>query len=125
MPNHVHGIIWIAAAKAVGAQHLRNPASFHGGEAPAPPGRAVAGGAAPLPSMVVAPGSLGAVVRSFKSVTTKRINAIRGTPGAPVWQRNYYEHIVRNEADLQRIRQYIRDNPLMWAEDPDNPKNVR
>jgi REP element-mobilizing transposase RayT len=38
-----------------------------------------------------------------------------------VWQRNYYEHIVRNERELAAIRQYIRDNPINWAEDPENP----
>lgn len=39
------------------------------------------------------------------------------TPGQPHWQRNYYEHIIRDETDLQRIRQYILENPLCWAED--------
>jgi REP element-mobilizing transposase RayT len=43
---------------------------------------------------------------------------------APVWQRNYYERIVRDENDLQRIREYILDNPRKWLEDPDNPANL-
>jgi REP element-mobilizing transposase RayT len=64
------------------------------------------------------------VVRAFKSSTTKRINAIRNTNGIPVWQRNYYEHVIRSEDDLMRIRQYIRDNPAKWADDPDNPANI-
>jgi len=38
-----------------------------------------------------------------------------------VWQRNYDEHIIRDEDDLNRVRQYILDNPRKWAEDPDNP----
>jgi putative transposase len=63
-------------------------------------------------------------VRAFKSAVTKRINAQRGTPGAPVWQRNYYEHIVRGEKSLNRIRQYILDNPLRWAYDRNNPAAV-
>jgi REP element-mobilizing transposase RayT len=48
----------------------------------------------------------------FKSAATERINALRGTPSAPVWQRNYYEHIIRDEKSLNRIRQYIAENPL-------------
>jgi REP element-mobilizing transposase RayT len=64
-------------------------------------------------------------VRSFKSNTTRRINNIRRAAGAPVWQRNYYEHVVRDDADLARIRQYIRENPAKWADDPDNPVNNR
>jgi hypothetical protein len=43
---------------------------------------------------------------------------------APVWQRNYYEHIIHGEDDLNRIRRYIRDNPAKWANDPDNPANI-
>jgi putative transposase len=76
---------------------------------------------------------LAAIVRAFKSNTTKRINAIRNTPGAPVWQRNYgacpersrREHITRSEAGLVRVREYIRDNPAKWAEDPDDPVNAQ
>jgi len=60
-----------------------------------------------------------------KSATAERINNIRRTPGAPVWQRNYHEHIVRDKDDLQRIRRYIRDNPARWAEDPENPLSRR
>jgi hypothetical protein len=67
----------------------------------------------------VAPGSLGAVVRSFKSAAANAINRIRDTPGAPVWQRNYYEHVVRDEADLQHYRWYIRTNPIRWIRDFD------
>lgn len=65
--------------------------------------------------------SLSSLVQGFKSATTVKINTLRGTPGVPVWQRNLYEHIVRHEADLQRIRDYIADNPRRWAEDEENP----
>ena len=68
----------------------------------------------------VTPGSLGAIVGNFKSVTTRRINRIRHTPGARVWQRNYYERIVRDERALSRIRRYIHDNPARWREDIEN-----
>ena len=57
----------------------------------------------------------------FKSAVTKRINILRGTPGVPVWQRNYHEHIIRDENSLARIRRYIVDNPRQWALDRENP----
>jgi REP-associated tyrosine transposase len=50
---------------------------------------------------------------------------VRRTRGAAVWQDDYYEHIIRDEDDLLRVREYIRNNPQKWAEDPDNPANVR
>src|SRR5438105_4388191 len=64
--------------------------------------------------------TLSRVVNAFKTVSAKGVNQLRGTPGIPVWQRNYYEHVVRNEADLERIRDYIRANPAKWDEDPEN-----
>jgi REP element-mobilizing transposase RayT len=63
------------------------------------------------------PASVGAWVAGFKSATTKRINIQRGSPGVPVWQRNYYEHIVRDNADRDRIRRYISNNPVRWELD--------
>ncbi len=68
-----------------------------------------------------ASGSIGAIIGQFKSIVTKRINKIRNTSGIPVWQRNYYEHIIRNEDEFNRIREYIINNPLNWAEDENNP----
>lgn len=65
------------------------------------------------------------MVGSFKSAVTKRINRRRGTPGAPLWQRGYYEHIIRNERALDRIRQYIVENPLRWHFDKNFPKTGR
>ena len=62
------------------------------------------------------------IVRAFKSFSTRRINVLRNTPGIPVWQRNYYEHIVRNEAEWERIRMYIRENPGRWKDDRENPQ---
>ena len=57
---------------------------------------------------------LGTVVGSFKSAVAKQINLLRGTPGAPVWQRGFYEQIVATESEANRIRQYIRENPKRW-----------
>ena len=67
------------------------------------------------------PGSLGAIVGNFKSVTTRRVNRMRKTPGTSLWQRNYYERIIRNERELNRIRQYIYDNPARWLDEAENP----
>jgi putative transposase len=61
--------------------------------------------------------SLGVIVGTFKAAVT------RSTGRARVWQRGYYEHVVRDEADLERIRDYIVTNPAKWALDPDNPAN--
>lgn len=66
-------------------------------------------------------GSLGAIIGQFKSVTTKRINRLRTTPGAPVWQRNYYDRIIRDEREYERIHDYIEANPLNWHKDEENP----
>ena len=94
MPNHIHGIVTIDVVGATG----RSPSPS------GPPKR-----------------SLGAFVGGFKSAVTTRINQFRGTPGAAIWQRNYYEHVTRDEESLNRIRQYILDNPARWASDPENP----
>ena len=64
------------------------------------------------------------MVRGFKSATTARINIMRDAVGVPVWQRNYYEHIIRGDAELHRIRQYVVDNPRQWASDRENPSWV-
>jgi len=100
MPNHMHGIIVI---HDVGARHavplrtriIQRTRSF-----------------GPLQT-----GSLHTVVGSFKSAVTKQINELRNTPGQSVWQRNYYEHVIRDEVDLHRIRTYIKNNPSNWQND--------
>ena len=97
MPNHFHGIVWMTDVP-VGATHA---SPLHASDPPRRP--------------------LGTIIGSFKSATTKRINMLRGTPGTPVWQRNYHEHIIRNEDVLCRIRQYILDNPSHWPMDRENP----
>lgn len=60
------------------------------------------------------------IVRGFKSVSARKINLIRDATGQPVWQRNYYEHIVRDEGELQRIADYIETNPSNWLQDGEN-----
>ena len=65
---------------------------------------------------------LSEIVRAFKSFSARRINAARRTQGIPVWQRNYYEHIIRSEQDYQNISIYILNNPLNWEKDIENYK---
>jgi putative transposase len=65
--------------------------------------------------------SLPDVVRTFKSMSTRAVNRVRGTAGATLWHRSYYDHVVRNDLDLDRIRQYIADNPAKWDYDDNNP----
>ena len=57
------------------------------------------------------------MVRAFKAAVTNRINEERGAPGQPVWQSNYYKRIIRDQRELDAVRQYILDNPANWAED--------
>ena len=98
MPNHIHGIIFIIRATG------RSP--LHDTIKPGPRSR-----------------SLGAFMAGFKSSTTKQINIMRTTPGIPVWQRNYYEHVIRTDDELNRTREYIINNPMQWELDEENPLN--
>ena len=68
--------------------------------------------------------TLGLIVAYFKYQSTKEINASRETPGEKIWQRNYYDRIIRNEDELNKIKEYIINNPLKWELDKDNPANL-
>ncbi|WP_373497934.1 transposase [Desulfococcus sp.] len=107
MPNHFHGIV-VIAGDPVGA-HGRAPLRHI--RAPLPPPDAAER------MLRRPPKSLGSLVAGFKSAVTIRVNELRKTPGAKLWQRNYWEHIVRNECELNRIREYIRNNPARWETD--------
>lgn len=61
------------------------------------------------------------IIRALKSFSSRHINKMHGTPGRAIWQRNYWEHVIRNEADLLRITEYIQNNPAQWALDQLNP----
>lgn len=65
---------------------------------------------------------IGVIVRGFKSAVTKRINELRANPGCPVWRRNYYERIIRNEKEPDETRTYIVNNPIKWALDEAHPE---
>lgn len=68
--------------------------------------------------------TLGRMVAYLKYQSARHINIMRGTPGMPVWQCNYYEHVVRNNDELNRILEYIANNPKQWEMDQENP-NIR
>jgi REP element-mobilizing transposase RayT len=112
MPNHVHGILLIRGkSDAVGAGQettLQIAPNFFAPPLPHAPLRDASG---------VVPGSVGAIVGAYKSTTSRLINGLRNTIGASVWQRNYYERIIRDEAELRHIREYILNNPLKWELD--------
>ena len=120
MPDHVHGIIVL-----VGATHIVGMAPV--GTTSVGATHVGATHASPLLQQRVpnprGPGcrSIASIVGSFKSAATKRINEMRGMPGGKLWQRNYYEHIIRNDESLHRIREYIANNPLQWELDRENP----
>ena len=63
---------------------------------------------------------LSEIVRAFKSFSARRINRLRRMAGIPVWQRNYYDHIIRNQNDLELTWQYIDSNPAQWSADEEN-----
>ncbi|BBC26324.1 transposase [Pseudanabaena sp. ABRG5-3] len=63
------------------------------------------------------------IIRGFKTFFARRVNQIRHTSGIPVWQRNYYDHIIRDETSLKKIRQYIQTNPRLWQVDQLHPNN--
>lgn len=62
-------------------------------------------------------GSLGSVIGAFKSAVTREINLKRNTPAFPVWQRNYFERVIRNDQELILTREYIATNPVEWHPD--------
>jgi REP element-mobilizing transposase RayT len=96
MPNHIHGIIVLVGGDVV-----------------------VGAGFKPAPT--IKRHGLPEVVRAFKTFSSRHINQSRGTPGRPVWQRNYYGQAIRSEEEMTGIRRYIEENPLMWQMDRENP----
>ena len=67
---------------------------------------------------------MGSFIAGFKSATTKRVNALRAAPGTPLWQRNDYERVIRDDRELDEIRAYIADNPLKWELDENHPSRL-
>lgn len=131
MPNHVHGIIMLSGrgdpcdrpVLCVDNDHLSDE-HIQGDHKDRPYNMRNIG--RPRGTL---PGSVGRIVQAFKSLTTHEyIRGIRGNGwhsfNGKLWQRNYYEHIIRSEEEMNRIREYIIANPAQWAEDEDNPENI-
>jgi putative transposase len=120
MPNHFHGILIFHDVRAThpgmtdaipGKNPLQNTAPDDPDGSPLPHG--------PKPL------SLGAMMAQFKSRVTKRLWKIPSLSGTPIWQRNYYEHIIRDERDMQSKWDYIEGNPVLWNDDEENPNNIK
>lgn len=119
MPNHFHGIVVLTDTPVVGAGSPRPISGFPGTEDEAGNNGVEKQGGETPPLRA----TLGQIVGYFKYQSTKKINQVRGLAGHPLWQRNYYEHVIRNEDDLAAVRQYIADNPMKWEQDRENPIN--
>ncbi len=115
MPNHLHGIVVIVGAHGGAPNAPDTPGGGHD-----TPNRADS-----RPPLRRQPRSLGSFIAGFKSAVTTRVNTIYDSGGAKLWQRNYHEHIIRNERELNAIRAYIQNNPTKWAADRDNARNTR
>ncbi len=124
MPNHIHAIIHIIApANIVEAGSVR-AGSVRAGSEPAPtdfslsePAPTDLSPSEPARTPTIAQTPLSEIVRQLKTFSAKRINLLRKSTGEPVWQRNYYEHIIRNNESYQKIGDYILTNPIQWEND--------
>jgi putative transposase len=118
MPNHIHGIIVIRNIKNVGAifkspvNHEMNKTNNN---------RSGEINFAPTKQPITKSVSLSTIIKWFKSITT--IN-IRQFNHSFKWQRSYYDHIIRSEYSLFKIKEYIRNNPRNWFEEKDKPENI-
>jgi putative transposase len=100
MPNHFHSVLWLGTDKTGTARRAPTMERF---------GKPVQG-------------SLPTIIRAFKTAVTRRINASSHSGKGQVWQRGYYEHVIRDDVSLNRIRDYIMHNPLSWKLDRENPE---
>jgi REP element-mobilizing transposase RayT len=99
MPDHLHGIIWWTPVGPPVAAHCNAQLPDY-----------------ETPSLFRSPRSLGSFISGFKGTVTRRANSHWETAGLPVWQRNYYDRVVRNRRELKAFRWYIRTNPSRWDE---------
>ncbi|MCC6612913.1 MAG: transposase [Anaerolineae bacterium] len=107
MPNHLHGII-VLTEGGVGVWRRQTPTDDEFKAEYAKP----------------IPGSLGTILGAYKSKTTRRVNLLLQTEGS-IWQRNYWERVIRDERELNAIRQYILANPARWQDDEHHPSRNR
>jgi len=112
MPNHLHGILWIVGPNGVRPKLIAIESPGRG--------RTPFGPTNPIPAM--SPHSLASWASGFKSAVTSRIRKLWKKPHATVWQEDYFEHVIRDEDELYRIREYILSNPARWKLDRENPE---
>lgn len=136
MPNHFHAIVGIInPQKNVGVDPRVNPKKGNSRNKGGKPQDETKGGHvgppqpdSPEPDFETQPASIPAISQWFKTITTNEyIRGVKENLFPPfdrkLWQQNYYDHIIRDEQSLQRIREYIINNPAQWEEDQNNPKN--
>ena len=121
MPNHFHGILVVSDRRGTArrAPTTRRAPTGGLGETSAD--------FTPTHEQFGKPvvGSIPTIVRAFKSAVSRRINLARCTPGNPVWQRNYWEHIIRDDQDLTNAQAYILNNPAQWENDELHSRGTR
>jgi len=110
MPNHIHGIVWINGDGSYRWHPGTWKNDLHG-----------KGNQLIVPTEKIKFETLSNIIGAFKTTAATRINKLRGQLGRAVWQKSFYDRIVRNEYELERIQKYVQNNPLKWAEDRDNP----
>ncbi len=110
MPNHVHAIVIINDVGMRGTRPHAMQETTNEGACPAP--------------LQMKPRSLSSFVNGFKSAVTSRLRKMTGNSNLSIWQRNYYEHVIRNDKELNAVRQYIIENPSRWHSDCENPSTI-
>ena len=132
MPNHMHGIIAWDIPKTISLHPSKNTRDRRG-EVPSPTNRknmtSTSNRRGEVPSPVnrkdkIPSPSLGKIVAYFKYQSTKHINQHNNISRTRIWQRNYHDHVIRDDKDLQRLRQYIQNNPMKWELDQLHPDNL-
>ena len=111
MPNHLHGIVIL-----VGAKHFNKESIVASNNSKK--------NASPLRPIGTTPKSLSSITQNFKTITSRKYNRMKNTKARKLWQRSFYDRIIRNEKELYNIRKYIINNPLKWALDSENPQNL-
>ncbi len=96
MPNHVHGLIYIVVGQERDSRHISETETY---------------------AVTIQAGSLGAIIGQFKAAVSRRARAKGIIGDTSIWQRGYYDHIVRDEQSLNEIRKYILENPAKWHDD--------
>ena len=114
MPNHIHGIVWITGE---GSYRLHRGTWKNVNRRDGQPS---------IPS-VTNPKfeTLSHIIGAFKTTGATRVNKLRRQIGMAVWQKSFYDRVVRNDGELERIQDYIRNNPIKWEEDRDNPNSPK